>query len=288
MNRITKILSIDEAIGEIVSEVSTDILNYTPQLFYLDYLKNTSYNKPEPLASGVLINVCDNVFLITAGHVIEDNNPENIGIMIQRKFHHLNGEVRFVEPSKSDQNDKIDLAVWKIDDDVAFELNKRYCFLDINKVEYTHQPSSDKRYLIVGFPTKRTKLNIKSQNIKPNPFILLTKEVERNFYNRLNIQNHSNIILEYRIAKIKSFATGSYGKGPFPEGLSGCGLWHLPNLLVEKGKKASFKLVGIMIGYRKEFNIVVSTRIHFVTELLRQIFKLDLQVSKISKVTIHT
>lgn len=282
MNEKRIILSIIDYTGGIVDEVSKEVLNFSPQLFSKSGLQVEPL-RPEPYASGVLIKVEGNHFLLTAGHVVEDVNPEDVGVMINNTFFILEGEVKYARPSDSEQNDKIDLAVWELNDEVIDSLSAKYKFLEFQDIEYDHQTTTEPKYLIVGFPVTRSKLNVKTAKIKVAPFIFLTKQAEEKFYERLGFEKHSTLLLDYRKAKIESFDTKLVLQGPKPQGISGCGLWYLPKLIVNEGQKVPVKLVGIMIEHHNQFNVVVATRIHVVTEILRRDFGINIPESKITR-----
>jgi len=281
-----KILTITDYTGELVDEAAREILNYTPQLFRK--YDNVQPIRPKPWASAVLLNVDNIRFLITAGHVLQENgndiNPEDIGVMIGDTFYILNGELKFVNPTVNKTNDRIDLAVWRLDNDVANELETRYKFLEISQVDIDHNVSTEPRYLLVGFPVSQSKIQPTTSTIRVAPFIFLTEESEKKYYAALDFEEHSNIVLDYRKAKIKSFDTKLPGQGPDTYGVSGSGLWYLPSLIVAEGQTVPFKLTGIMIEWRRDKSAVVATRIHIATEIIRKEFGLNLPQSKITKV----
>ena len=68
--------------------------------------------------------------------------------------------------------------------------------------------------------------------------------------------------------------------------MSGCGLWYIPALRKDESNRVSSVLTGIMHEWRKEHNVLVATRIHIVTETIRQAFNLNLPKSTITKVNL--
>ena len=284
LNRLKAILSGKikpmDIVGESVDTYSREILKYTPQLF-TKQTNATSNIIPEAEASGVLIEVQKQKFLITAGHFVESNEPENIGIMIENTFYILNGMVKYVNPFESEQADKIDIAVWKIDENVAVELSKKYSFLQYEDIEFNHVVSSDPKYLIVGFPWKSTIEEKATKKLIVSPLIFLTKSSDKKFYKQLKFEEHSNILLDYRQKKVKNFGNGMVQANKCPEGVSGCGVWYLPTYLIKGTPKP--KLIGQIIEQDKSKTILIGTRIHLVMEILRRDFGLELPESNITK-----
>lgn len=271
------IITLMDYIGQVVDQTAREILKYTPQL-YTKKPDETENILPEATASGVLLKVKNVHFLITAGHVLEDHKPEDIGIMIGDTFNILNGHIKYVRPSESTVADKIDIAVWQLDMDVAEDIGKRYSFLPLEKIDYEHDIDKEPKYLIVGFPWRKSKVNKKTKKIKVSPLIFLTNEAKEKFYNQLKFEKHSNLLLNYRQMKVKNFDTRYVQSNTNPQGISGCGVWHIPKFFIP-----DFKLVGQVIEQNNDKTILITTRIHLVTEVLRQEFGLDIHQSTKTK-----
>lgn len=281
-----KIITLMDLWDEIVDEAAREILEFTPQIFRKEDYEVDNV-KPKPLATGILINVEQDYFLVTACHILTKAKPEDIGIMIDDTFCILNGEIVQAKDVKDCKNDKIDIAITKLDKNVVETILKGYTFLTLNKIDYAHTVITEPRYLIVGFPGTRTRIKKHTQKIIPDPFIYLTKEADKKVYGKLGFEEHSNMIAVYRRRKTKTFGSPYVNFGPDPHGISGCGLWYLqiPSLgnLVKEHKNVSYKLVGMMTEYRQERNVVIATRIHIITEILRTHFKANIPGSNITR-----
>jgi hypothetical protein len=182
MSKDTKIISLLENAGEIVDEAAKEILQYTPQLFCRP---EAGPLRPQAIASGVLLKVNENHFLVTAAHVLKGVSPDKIGIMIGSDFYILNGEVKYTDVSLSAINDKVDLTVWKLQKDVSDDIARRYRFLDSNHLGDRHNVNTRLRYLVVGFPVSQTKYNPVKKAIRSNPLVYLTKIAEPKYYEKL-------------------------------------------------------------------------------------------------------
>ncbi|MCH7534437.1 MAG: hypothetical protein IH948_01580 [Bacteroidetes bacterium] len=270
-------------IGKVVDQCSKEILKYTPQL-YTKKPNETEPIKPDPDSSGVLLRVKGQHFLITAGHIFLENNAEDIGIMIGNTFNILKGDVKYVNPSQSEQADKIDIAVWKLEDDVVKSLELGYSFLPFEKIDFEHNIETEPKYLVVGFPWRGTTEDKANKKLKSSPLIFLTKKSESPFYKRLKFEEHSNLLIDYRQKKVKNFDTGQVQQNKSPEGVSGCGVWHIPKFYIPDGGVPDFKLVSQVIEQNKEKTILITTRIHLVTEVLRRDFGIDIPESTITKI----
>lgn len=272
MSDDTRIMLLIDNAGEIVNEAAREILHYTPQLFCRS---ETGPLKPEAIASSVLLRVNERSFLVTAAHVLKYFHPVNIGIMIGSDFYILNGEVKYTDISVSSINNKVDLAVWRLHEDVADDLSKQYKFLDVTQIGDRHIVDTRPCYLVVGFPVSRTKRNPEKQIIKPDPFVYLTKIAEQKYYDKLTFDNQQSILVNYQKSKVKMMSAEKKQilRGPEPVGISGCGLWHLPSFFVEKGAKVPLILTAIMLEHHNRFNILSATKISLVTDIIRMHFK---------------
>jgi hypothetical protein len=281
MNNSKNILTVIDGVGEMINDVSKDIVKHTPQIFYLPQ-KNGKV-EVEPWASGVLIQLSEQYFLISAGHIFDDVTPDRLGIIIKDTFQVLGGFVNYTPTKTSKENNQIDLCIWKIEENVVKKIKNVFQFLDLNKTPFDYDIINTPNYLLYGYPLSRTKKNPIKRKITPEAFCFLTKVASSNLYKNYGFETHSNVVLEYDILKIQSFGSNIIKKGPKPKGISGGGLWFIPNLLMEKGKCPIYNLVGILTEYISESDIVVATRIHLVGEILRQKFNIDIPESRITK-----
>ena len=277
----TENVVIRKLIDNLIDGYSRNILKYTPQLF-TKKSKETSNVIPCAEASGVLIEVENQKFLITAGHFLEDTKAENIGIMIDDNFIILNGTVKYIKPSQSEEASKIDIAVWKLEGEVITEIEKKYTFLPFSQIDFNHKVSTKPEYLIVGFPWRMTKEKKTLKKLIVSPFIFLTKEAEKNKYKQLGFQEHSNLLLKHRQKKVKNLKTGFVQQNKSPQGASGCGVWHIPISNIFDGSR-KVKLIGQIIEQDDSKTILISTRIHLVAEVLRRDFKLNIPASNITR-----
>lgn len=280
-----KVVTLMQHIDIIVDVCAREILKYTPQLYLLKE-ESVEGADVKPYASGVLISHDNNYFLITAGHVVEDIDPTRIGIMIGNVFNILNGEIKYFKPSFSTELDKIDVAIWKLENEIVKELEPHYKFLTIEKFGMNHKLiQDDPRFLIVGYPWRKSKLNPLTQKIKVKVFVFLTKNSKKEIYKQLKLEEFSNIILEYKQRKIRDFNTGLITKGVTPEGISGCGAWYIPNFIIDPSKTPDFKLISIVTEQDKSKKHLKTTRIDIITEVLRRDFKIQIIPSNLIRLT---
>ena len=135
---MSRVLSLKDNVRIVTRETAKSVLRFTPQIYLREHGK-TDGKKIGPVASAVLIFHEKKYFLITAGHVVEDYDPEDLGILIKDKFNFLSGIVRYVNPYLDEKSDKIDIAIWKLDPELVKELKLYYTFLTIDKFGLDHK-----------------------------------------------------------------------------------------------------------------------------------------------------
>ncbi|MDW9381939.1 hypothetical protein [Chryseobacterium sp. JV558] len=248
------------------------------------YLKIINGN-PEPHATGVLVKIDDCHFLFTAAHVSEDLQNE-IVIGIEEKLTvKLGGEWTFnnLDKNQKRKDDKIDIAILKLDDESVDYIKRQYSFINQNQLGINHEIKNLPYYTAIGFPASKNRFNKYKGELKSSPFIYNTVPADEKKYKDLNCKEYENLILTYEKKRVIDNQTKRKITGPDPYGISGGGVWFVPTQLVNETDIVDKKLVSILTEWSSEKNIWISTRIDLFTEVIRQKYKLGLPESKIIK-----
>jgi hypothetical protein len=274
-----KIITLKDNIILSADLAAKEILNYTPQI-YLREPGRTDGKNISPFASSVLISVQEQFFLLGAGHVFEENHIEDLGILIGNRFNILQGLISYVNPFQNDIANKIDVAILKLPLDLVKIIRQKYEFLSYQKIGIDHELIFEEiRYLVVGFPWRKSRPNPVKKTIKPKPLVFISNIAGDEGYKALNLEKHNNIILNYKQKNVIEAKSGHSKLGPNPEGISGCGIWLID--VYPPSPKPNYKLVSIVTDKDKNKKYIQSTRIDIVNEILIKDFKLNLNHSKI-------
>jgi len=267
---------------EIQFEASKDAYKVT-----CHYLKIKD-GKPHPEGSGVFLKIGNEKFLLTAAHVIE-NQENDIYVGIDKhNLVKLGGELTINSISGSRKKDKLDLAIMKLSTETINKLGDVYEFLDESEIGINHNFKDLPMYQSVGFPATMSKYNRHKDEIKSNPFIYTTMPAESEVYQKLNCETYCNIIVKYDKGKIINYKTKKQQTGPDPFGISGSGLWYIPSQLEVPGKKLDKLLVAIMTEWPvQNRRYWIGTRIDIYTEIIWRKYGLELPQSKIVKVNFN-
>lgn len=276
---MNKILKLSDNYKLVVKETTDQILNYSCLICLREHNK-TDGKIINPIATCTLATIDKQDFLFTAGHVIHENDPEDLGIMIGRHFHVLIGEARYVNPDFSEEYDKIDVAVMKLELSLANILKSRYKFLTINNLEIEHNLIYEEpRYLIVGYPWRKSRPNPIKKTITTKPLVFAGFLAGEDAYKELKLKKETNIILKFTQKKVFDAKTDLRRKSGSPEGISGCGIWLLEKLIYPPNEGPSLKLLGIITSQDKNKKYLKATRIDVINEILIKDFRLNIKHS---------
>lgn len=279
-------ITTQQYIDDITDVVAKKVLRHTPQIYKLEEKTKKSSSPYDAIGSAVLIKLNDRYFLITTGHIIIENKVGKIGFLEEGTFHILGGDFKYINPDLDTESKYTDLAICEPDFESKEFLTKHFDFIDGTKLNFDYQPKNDKNFLLVGFPWRKTKFNFVKQKIKVIPFKFLTDICKNNQISK-EIESYRDqcLVLNYPQRQIIDIKTGEKKRAVTPEGFSGCGVWHIPNIFVENMDNAIANLAGIVIR-QDEFTkrYIIATRIHIVSEILRLHFDLNLKPSMISRI----
>lgn len=254
--------------------IKVDLLNFTPQLYYLPLDQTGAQHiAPEQIASSVLFTTGSDNFIITAKHVFKDITLNDIIIFLNDdKILRLSGNIGFF--MIPDRHDNLDIAIIKLNTELSGYLKQRYLFLHYKNIDFSHEFTNDKTYMLVGFINHKTKL--KGKVLSVTPFGLLTKIKTLKNITKLGLNDIENITLEYSRRKQTFLPDTKISFGPKDlTGLSGGGIWYCKSDRMRPQLQYCF-LVGIMIEQLPNKGIVVGTKIKSALQILTQYFKIGL------------
>jgi hypothetical protein len=237
--------------------------------------------------SGVFIKVDDHHFLISAAHVLEANPLSlcvplgigNGGVTLQ-------GEINTNKINGLRKDDRLDVGIFKLKEDTVSLLCNYYEFLTQNELGVNHLLEIKEQYLTYGFPTSQTLAKYKTTKVTSNPFCFSTWPKASDIYAEMNCKLNENIIIHFDKFGFIDTVTNKQRIVPDTYGMSGSGLWYVPNQIISPETPIKKKLVGILTEwYDQNKKVIIATRIDVISELIRQAYNLDLQKSNIYNTT---
>ncbi|SIN85646.1 hypothetical protein [Chitinophaga niabensis] len=260
-----------ESLKSITKHFSEIILTATCELFI--YKKNTKILIP--WGSGLLLRHNGNHYLLSCAHVLCDLKGE-IG-----PFFLMNGEVSTIGGKICQTNphfwgnrkqDHYDIAVIKLNDSTIDFIQRKYMFFEMGHIKTGHIKTENSLCMCIGYPSSYTKKEIISSSVFiSNPGYSLVTRLSKSDINIPGYNEDHHFAVNYSIGKVSSFTnTGKKKRGPNPYGMSGGGLW-----LVESQDKSDLhtaRLIGINREYIANKSLLISTRIDFFIDIIRQNF----------------
>lgn len=253
---------IDIQVNEQLSQlIVNDIGPYTCQLFQRDPVK-----KMLPYASGVLAELGESFYILTASHVTEDWSDENqLFVQIHGGYMSVVGTTRGTEIDKSN---KIDVAYIKLDPANVVELKKGNKFLKIDRFKGHRTLIDSADYCVFGYPTINSEKIDGKLKTKGAAYFLKPSKVKVMDYYNFDPMSHFALEFKGKGVDIKTNQTVKVRTEHY--GLSGCGLW-LTQLDHDGTKFTSeAKLIGIMTEFRRgKYDCLIGCKIEIILLALR-------------------
>lgn len=215
--------------------------------------------------SGIFIQIEGQGYLITAAHVLAEFYKNTFVILPDEELF-LGGNLTSTELPKTQKrdDDKIDISVFKINNECRDKLLKKYTPLRINEIQLKHVLRDSPSYFLVGYPITKTKKVWNKDEIKSQAFTFQS-EPDLNFdYKRFGFNEKTTIALKFD-GEVTSAKIPNPHLSPDLKGMSGSGLWYFNS----DNKK---RLIGIVIERinTAKYKAVLSTRFDLVKYIIEK------------------
>lgn len=246
---------IDDSITDLIS---TELLHYTCQIF------KREMGEIKPEGSGVLAKLGDYVYIITASHVTENWTDENPLLMrTENGYVTIAGEVLETDF----ENNELDLAYIKLDQDLASQIQKGYKFLPVSKFRRHLNILDSKNYCVIGFPTVNQK--IENGILKTGATSYLLQPCKQNVYDFYKLDRSTTYVLNLNGKTLDQKTDEKAKLDTRFHGISGCGLWLIILKNVNGEIVIDYRLIGIITSYRQgNFFCFIGNRIEHILEAL--------------------
>lgn len=215
---------------------------------------------PHFIGTGVLLSFNDMVFILTAAHVLEEFDGYALHLPVGTEIIGVKGySYRTPKPaSGSHRDDPIDAAVFYIDEGPLRDTLKKAA-LTIDDLYMTDE-LFPRGVVMLGHPARSFKRWGKALDTELSWVHLYG--VEENTYERLGFSREDHLLLRYSKRVMTMSGTGN---APSLRGMSGCGVWVVPQLMRHPWPTGTLlmrpRLIGIFIETREKDRVYVVTRI---------------------------
>ncbi|WP_236979861.1 hypothetical protein [Membranihabitans maritimus] len=225
-----------------------------------------------PLGSGIFAEINDRFFLISAGHLISLNDYNKLMVPLPGKKEALYIDTLgnlLTTGKRGDEECPFDYALIEITkDELVNELLECYTPIKDDYVLFNHVPQyNDSWYLVFGYSSNKGSVDYKTLrefNAAPTRTITYPHPDQEDFIKSGYYPEH-HIILKYQK---KIWIHGQRIILPKTKGLSGCGVYFLPDLYNEDPDSSAY-LVGILteVDIKRQYMCAVNLPTIFTGQL---------------------
>lgn len=205
------------------------------------------------LGSAVLLRIIDHYFAVSAAHVLDRARNGKLYMGIGTEVAELGG--RFFSTS-SGGPDRFDLAVWFLDAGlVAASGNPGYVTPDhIAKVAVLVEPDT---HIVIGFPHTKQPKRAAGRELPTVPLTHAGHALATERIRGLGYDPAFHLLIEFD--KKKSYGSRGRVTSPDPYGMSGGGVWAIPQIFVEPAPETLF--TAIAIEWRRKEKAILASRV---------------------------
>ncbi len=234
-------------------------------------LGETNDCKPRPVGSAVLLEIAGKHFLLTAAHVLDENDITPLYLPGKNGFVALHGNSkRTAAPEGGRDLDRYDLDYVELPENVIESIPVPYWFLPIQLVGVDCVPTQGQHFIFTGYPHKSvaakygtTKVHAQIESYTDQvcpPSLIQKAEADPNFHIVIHFDRKRAMNSDGRVVTPKE-----------RKGMSGGGVWTGTPGLSPNGLP-NLRLCGITIEHGKKNQCMVATRIVGVLEMIRRDF----------------
>lgn len=262
------------------------------KVFSLTLKSTTTVNKPNPpvvtpLGNGVLLDIKGRFYMLSAGHLMNvDDFPDLMIPAKENKMTLCNGKLVTTYKSYNDIN-KIDIAVFRFSERQNKHIDGHYRFIQPQEIAIEHKTVEASSYIISGYPINNIKKTKGQPIYEAEPLQVLTATVRNRTYKKFGFNLSTHILVKLH-GRIKPFLSKHKKKLKKPTGISGSGLWYVPDWRrIDKNGVPEHVLVGILTENFIDQGFVAAVRIDFATEIIRNDFAVASKQSNLTNFAEH-
>lgn len=237
---------------------------------------STSRSEPEQIGSGIFIDFRGQKVLVTAAHVIDNNEYKSLYVSGNDKLVLISAQADITEaPNGNRDSDKLDFSIIYLTGEMISEIGGVH-YIEENEIQVDDIRLNEKCCLTLGYPNSKNKYNKYknggSNNIKATPFVytsILQKDAQSFAENDAN--PHQHYLLDY-CGKHSKDESNNIVNSISPKGVSGGGLFLIKGM--EKAESyipdtpCSGKLLAVLIEFHKEEKVLMYTRMSVIINAL--------------------
>ena len=210
------------------------------------------------VGTGVFLDFQSEPFLFTAAHVTDNLQHGTLLAPTVNGLSPIDGYLAHIDlpPEVSRNNDRVDMAYYRLDTNFARELCYNFSPL-VNKVELIKSSLELGVVSVVGYPVSKSK---KKGNIFNSELVHYRGvTADQKIYNKYGFSSENNIIIHFNKKNVVRPKTGEKYNPPSPRGVSGGAIFSWPYGNEWSQDWSIPKLVGIFHSYKEKDGIMIGS-----------------------------
>lgn len=222
---------------------------------------------PTQIGTGFIVHSEHGFFLVSAAHVLDDALTHGMYFYCRPSLkRHLSGKLVRSKVTPDRTQDSIDVGVLRLLDGPFPPYQEVDKFaMDISYLKPRYVPREGSQYLMIGYPSTKSKVSRTAPFVSVAPYALTTDSAEPEEYRKHALPEETHILLKLDVKNAFDTQSGRHMHFPKPQGMSGA-----PVIVSYDDNEESrvFPVVGVAIEHRATARIIVATDVRFVLEAI--------------------
>jgi hypothetical protein len=221
---------------------------------------------PEPCLIGtcLIIEINERFFLVTASHVINENNASTIYIGGGNQLNELTG---VVYKTIGDDQDLVDIATVELSRETLKDWSIGH-YVSLAKIKSGKECGNKEMYSFIGYPASKSKVvRTESNHVRSSLYSYFNTTCDDEVYKQVNVQRFSHILIGFD--QRNCITDGEKMTFPKPNGISGGGVWFHSDLK-SKPLKVEACLAGIAVKNCQSEKCFLAINIDAILQLLKE------------------
>jgi len=222
--------------------------------------------KINQIGSGVLILFRAYYFILTAGHVIDEQKSGHLLIPgVTRHLTGIRGRFSHFNPIIDRKNDLVDVGYFKLETDFGLELSKVFEVVTEQDMFLAPEYAEDTIFSLCGYPYRKSKIENDQVNNEIFSYSALHAKPEE--YKKHNCKQSYQIVMKFNRKKAVDSYSGKKEISPLPHGISGGGIFIWPKIF-ESLTPMDRKLTGICHTYKQSEHLFIGTNLLLIINFI--------------------
>lgn len=214
------------------------------------------------IGSGVLVKIGDELFVLTAAHVIDDGGPQyDLYMPAAEGIEQVTGNFCLSRASSgvSQVEVKSDIGYCRLSRNWNDKLHSSIQPLGVDDLLLTDDIETGNIFTFVGYPWRKTKSGYGKHETEMVTYS--GHALSTDVYDKLGYSKAANILIRMRLRKTYSTLYSSHQPAPHPQGISGGGVISWPKNFAMRSDGARLKLAAIGHTFHSSDKCMAATHV---------------------------